>query len=130
MPQASPIDEASSQYQEQGQEQEQRQEQEHPAPALAVAVRSLTQETLARALKEKSGNGLAPCRDQVRVLVRDGWDLERIAAAIEERAVPGLNCWKWLEAVTATGNGRARATLDYAAVGAALDASRRDGGGA
>jgi uncharacterized protein YdaU (DUF1376 family) len=83
-----------------------------PTPA-AGAVR--TQDDAARLLARRLGSGLNVCRQQIRALVGEGWDVARIVAAIEAHSTAGLAPWDFTRAAKGTPNGKPRPDFHAAA---------------
>jgi hypothetical protein len=71
---------------------------ERPAARAAPSP----QEALARDLASRLGSSLRPCQAQVRALRAEGWDLERIRAAVEEHATAGIAPWDWTKLAKGT----------------------------
>jgi hypothetical protein len=80
--------------------------QGEPAPAAprrAASRRAVSPfEAAARRLSTRLGSGLRPCQAQIRALRAEGWDLERIEAAIESHAAAGLAPWDWTKLAKGT----------------------------
>jgi hypothetical protein len=57
-------------------------------------------------LAQRLGSGKKVCNDQIRALRAAGWTDERLSAAIESHAKPGLAPWTWTAKVNGTNSAR------------------------
>lgn len=90
-----------------GSDQDQDQDQEGATRLARARPKPGPQDLAARDLATRLGSSLNPCRKQVQALLASGWDLDRVRAAIEQHATPGMAPWDWTKEARGEVNGRA-----------------------